>query len=347
MLRRVPLTAVSFSLLAAVLLAACAPQPAPTTTPSVEVTPSASPASTPADVPAVAFGGDCDRALPADVVERELGGAATLSPPTRSIVSASPESAALLGGLLCSWQRSDGSGGYLGVSVFPAVEVDGEVADRWASTRCGFTLACEMGRTVGSLWIGVGVSREGDAYSDPGVEELASLESRAQRVIDVVGANAGAARATAAVREAGWWSLPPCSDVADAVSNAAGTALEAGFPGDSIPEGIAWEVLVAAGLQDWCSWYSQKEGSHVIVELYPQPGVGRPADTSVAVSGMQPTTVAGTDASWFIEDPRQVGDFVLVTVAGANRLTVRFAGASSAEAVRALAGSVVDALGRG
>src|SRR3546814_12817786 len=114
MLRRVPLTAVSFSLLAVVLLAACAPQPAPTTTPSSEVTPSASPASTPAAVPAVAFGGDCDRALPAAVVESELGGPATLSPPKRRLVSARPGSAAPLGGHLVSWQRPGVGGGARG-----------------------------------------------------------------------------------------------------------------------------------------------------------------------------------------------------------------------------------------
>src|SRR3546814_11680124 len=123
MLRVVPLTAVAFSLLAVVLLAACAPQPAPTTTPSSVVTPSASPASTPAAVPAVAFGGDCDRALPAAVVESELGGPATLSPPTRSLVSASPESAALLGGPLCSWQRSAGRGRVPGLRCVPSVPV--------------------------------------------------------------------------------------------------------------------------------------------------------------------------------------------------------------------------------
>src|SRR3546814_20777407 len=121
MRRRVPLTAVSFSLLDVVLLAACAPQPAPTTTPSSEVTPSASPASTPAAVPAVAFGGDCDRALPAAVVESELGGPPTLSPPTRRIVSARPESAPLPGGTLGSWHVTDRTGWETGVSDSPRV----------------------------------------------------------------------------------------------------------------------------------------------------------------------------------------------------------------------------------
>ncbi|MFG6504223.1 hypothetical protein [Microbacterium sp. P05] len=327
------------------------PTPTPSATPSATSSTTSSPRPTPtptltepAPVPAVLpFGGDCGQVTGLDQSGLEADEGQAM--PYLWDLTNHAASAALLGGVTCSWPSDDPELGYAAVSVFPAAVITPEIADKWTDTTCrGAFYVCETGRFVADFWIGAGLSRSVSAETEMTEDERTGLATRLNAMIDAVAANTLGETAQAASREAGWWTVPPCSSLDGTVSANVPVALETGFPGDAIPEGMDWETLVDAGVMDWCSWYGYAGQDSVIVEIYEQPGIGAPTTDEVAATEFRPADVVGAEEGWIYQNAESLDSFTVVAVSGPNRLTVHFAGAADEQAARDLAAALLDDL---
>jgi hypothetical protein len=344
MFRRAPLRGASLLLLAVLALAGCVPEPTRTATPSPDAaTPTA---ATPAPAaPSVAFDGDCARVLTPEELEAAAGPGLTLSDASSHLLATPPAVSANLGGVTCSWHTSNGD--YVGVSVLDSAAVSTEIAGRYSTMQCGGTTGlCEIGRVVDGAWIGVSlVPRREDPWAEMSDEDVLRETDRLEAVIRAVAAKTTPGMAVARPRDAGWWTIPDCEQVRGAVEATLDEPMTAGFPGDSVPAGLAWEVLVEAGAAEWCSSYSTTEASSTIAEVYPQPGAGRPSDPTLRREDVQEVEVAGADAAWLQVDPEHPSDVALAAVSGANRLTMRFATGGDPTRVLELASRLLAELG--
>jgi hypothetical protein len=209
---------------------------------------------------------------------------------------------------------------YVGVSVYPADAVAASVRDTYSDAQCMMHYVCEVGKQIGEFWVSAGVDIAGDSdFSD---EAMAEVETRALAVIDIVAPKLSATSARPTPRTPEWWSLRECDALTSSVEEIVGAALEPVFPGDAIPSGVDWDVLVGAGIDRWCPWSGGESNPPVLIEVITQPGIGAP--TSSEVVGGQPIDVEGADLAWYRQDQAQEGDFTFVAVAGPNRVLVRY-----------------------
>jgi hypothetical protein len=323
--------------------------PTPTETFPSEPTPTPSESVEPVPREAIRpFGGDCAAALDVAVVRDALGAEPHLQSADGDFhLFTSTGAAALAGGTTCSWSISeDGVGPVVGISVFPASIVTAEVLSTWSELRSeGLGYYMEKQRRFGDLVIGATATPLNLTYGEPTEEELAAVDQRVENLIVEVARNAEGERAEPARGDDSWWRLGTCADLSGVLESEIATPMSVGFPGDSIPLGMVWDTLVEAKAVDWCSWYSNDIGGSLIVEIYTVPGAGRPTDAELAEASATPADVVGADESWIVEDVQRAGDFSVLAVSGPNRLTMRFAGAGTADAAEELAAAFLAELG--
>lgn len=290
-----------------------------TQTPTESRTPSVTPnpAPTTSLAPATVLDGDCSRllsdpsavGLPGPLVMTDRKSAFSMSSDTESSI-------ALLGGLVCSDTTTDGE--RLTVSVFPGSTVSTALRNRWSAGSCSISRLCEAGVAVGDFWIAV-TKYAPNAQSG----NFESYETEVSQLSRAIAEQAGSVLASTYSRpvasESDWWKMGACPDLTPLVERAVGGSLVPEFPGDAVPEGIAWEVTVEAGLQDWCPWSGLVSDRPVIVEAFVMPGVGAPTADNL-VEGWE-LAVPGADQAWTRPDFN--GHLIVVAVVGSNRLLVR------------------------
>lgn len=328
-----------------VLLTGCAGGPvagtSPSATPDVS-TSSASDQETPALIP---FGGDCARAASASDVGRILGGTVAVSPSSHDLTAVEPDRAAsqaLIGGLVCTWT---GAGGTAMVELFPEDVVPADIADRLTSFTCLGSGYCSRAEGAQGTSINASVAQRSIA-ADPTEAERRELEQKVTALLAVVrSADPADLRSRAASREPGRWMIPPCSAFDATVAHAAGqTALTVGFPGDAIPSGTAWEIAVARGVEQWCSWYAYGEANALtLIELSVQPGLGTPTPDQLASAGAAPASVGGASAAFAIPSGAE-GNARIVAVSRENRLSVTGVLGSAATSLADVATAVLAQL---
>lgn len=324
-------------------VAAPAPAPSATTTQPATQSPTPTPTSNPAPLPAIAFDGDCSRLMDGAEVDEVLGASAVLRDGSGELLSYAT-SAALAGGLTCTWVTEGGD--FLAVAVLDASVVPPAVTAEYESLTCGSPSgACEMSRVVSGAWVGVSLPPEvPDPWAEMSPEVLAQETARVVRVLDAVAGRLTPDAAVAAPRGPAWWDQPACADVRSAVESALGEPTTEGFPGDSYPSGMTWQALVGAGVIEWCASYTTSDYGSFIAEVYPQPGAGRPDDEALAGDHVQAVEVDGADAAWLAQDPAEPAETYVAAVSGDNRLVVRVVSDDGIERTLAVVAAVLTAL---
>lgn len=279
------------------------------------------------------FGGTCAGAITdseAAGLIGELGNPRTGPELLNSLET--PRSAALIGGLSCSWSASNAN--YLAVDAFPIGVVPASVRAKAIGVVCSDGW-CEGAEIAGSTWVNVGalVGKGNDS-------ELA-----ARAAMKIVGSRAGdAASARPGAWSASWWQpVTDCAVLRDAVAEALGdAAIKPGFPTDTLPTGPTVDVLDANGAVVQCSWFDYDRVTGAIV--FVQPGIGAPAASLLAEPGVAQVDVTGADHAWFVsvagQRPR------LVAVSGPNRLTVEGLPDEPSATLAAVAAGVLGVLDR-
>jgi len=321
------------------LLVGCAAAPAPAETiAAVSPSPTPIPTPTPEASPKVPFGGDCSTVLSADVVADIFEGESPTSRAATSLHGIMPDvtgSIAQLGGLACNWVSETSQLRYLGIVVIPVEAVPADLLAARASFGCYGWSICGRGEVNAGMWVLAETAQLQETGEAPSEEETRLLKSVADQSISSVFARPPAEFAGFPTTPAeDWWSLPPCETLAPAATHAAGmTTPEPGFPGDNIPEGPTWEILVGAGIVQWCPWYELADQSTLITELHLQSGVGAPSDEQLRIADAEPTVITGADAAYrFVEEYSGGQSVEILVVVGPNRLLV---GGDQPEAVAA------------
>ncbi|RKT33751.1 hypothetical protein DEU34_2356 [Microbacterium sp. AG1240] len=325
----------------------------PIATPTPTFSPSASPSAVPIETatpsptepvtttPRVAFDGDCNRALSDSDVAALLDTSAVelAESGLRDVEPSLRESAAVLGGLSCYWSSSDGWGWAL-LDAYPLSVVPESVDLATRSFDCSNTSTCGRAEILGDVWVYAAVGRLQSAEQPMGDDERAVLDERLTRLLD--GARSAGPVAVAGVLSPDAWQVPPCVDLGEAVTAAAGfPGAPMGFPGDSLASGPSWEVLVANRVVDWCSWYDEASG--VFVELVIQPGLGVPSEAELSAAGAQ--EVSGLPGQGFLlTNPRNMTPSRLLAMSGPNRLTVSTQADVSPERRGLIASAVISEL---
>lgn len=253
-----------------------------------------------------------------------------------------------LGGLDCWWLAvSDATVAYIGLSVFPAEVVpDALLAARVTVTCDGYPPAtCEAARIADGMAF-IAAARPSPGHVEMSTEVRARVDASLALVLDEVMSRADDARSSAPVAERGaWWRLPACAEFSGKVADVLGVPLETGFPGDSVPGGAAWEIVAAAGLVHWCSWYREAAADQTeatILELYLQPGAGSPDPAQL--SSTVPISVEGADACWIGIEGRASSGSALICVAGENRLVLMYTPGASSAAPEEVAAAILRRL---
>jgi hypothetical protein len=294
--------------------------------------------------PAVVLDGDCDRLLDPAAVAEIFGPDASGGPITTPLFSHEGDLVAgsrTLGGFMCVWGTPDRSR-QVYAYTFPAGSVAPSVQEKYRGLTCGLSEYCRASRMVGDVWVSLAVL----PGADQGDEEVSSqAQSLADLVFDRMTPNLVGARGVAEPRQQSWWTLGDCASLEPIVDSAVGMPLESGFPGDAVPDGAAWDTIVAAGLARWCPWYSFGEGTSALVEVLVQSGIGYP-DT---VEDATEIAVAGADVAWYRAADYQEGDYTVLAMTGPNRILVRYSARGGADVdestVAALTAQLIAALG--
>jgi hypothetical protein len=299
--------------------AVTSPSPTPTSTPTPTAEPTPTPTQDPDPTALVPFDGDCSQLLDAEQV-REIVGAdvAPRVPSVFSIYGDGPAYARVLGALHCSWIADDWQSG-IEITVYPSVSVPESVRDTYVEAECHISGFCEVGRTVGDFWVGVGIQLSG--------ERRWTEEGRAQAqatALNVIGGLETALQTTTGRRAApdpDWWRLEGCERFTSAVdSHVPGTLVDT-IPIDSVPEGPLFEVAVAAGVVRYCPWSGGDDPA--LLEVFAQSGIGIPSPGQIDDRAVM-TEIPGADAAWYLLSDNGAKDVLVVAVVGDNRLLVRY-----------------------
>ncbi|MBD7957075.1 hypothetical protein H9651_05460 [Microbacterium sp. Sa4CUA7] len=299
----------SFRAAAAVLvttfvLAGCASTPAaqPAPAPSSSL-PDATPPPTPeATGPVAAFGGACENVLTSEQAVSILGAGAMekeawfeeVSSPAAGRLQSLPITT--LGGIECEWVAAEGAElpeGMSSISIV-ALPADAVVEVDFTEAFCEPSydaVNCRMSRAHDGVWL---MARAGWYLESAPVEQLdAALTAAAANL-------ASFPPPVASVRDAAWWELPSCDDVAAGIrlTELLRADFHSGFwEGSPQPE---HKLLDDAGVLRLCPWSTDvthlapEDPSH-IVTLEIMPGAAVWWDDVVTHPSASPVTIAGAE----------------------------------------------------
>lgn len=287
------------------------PTPTVTPTPSISPTPSLTPTEPPPPVPAVAFDGDCSRVLTLQQASDALGSAARLVENNELRVT-ELDSAAALGGVMCTW--IDDGLNRARVTVLDGSVVPQDVLDTYRTATCGAGNLCELGERVGGLWIGVGLTPSSEeSEAETSARLLSLIETTREATRDAV--------AVAEPRGADWWPAGSCEALTPAVVSAIGGPLTIGPGLEGGPTGMNWDIVRGNGLDAVCGWSDQSDTRSVAMQASFSAGIGAPSPASLSAAGVRSVEVAGADDAWILVDDIY-GHVDLVAVSGPNRLSL-------------------------
>jgi hypothetical protein len=314
-------------LLAAALLAGCAPTPpapsATTKAPAAATPPTPTPTPTPtvaaAPAPAPVFGGDCGNVFTDAEVTAALGVPVTAVVRDRVVL---PLTMAVeqLGGLHCTWAAVDDPSAESWFTVLPA----------WAGSAGGLDQLscygpCSFGTAANGLWLA------GVVY--PSAEPSEEESSSAVAALAATFASSAArqpAPADAPPPAAGQWATPAdCQQLSDAAGVPAALndpTLEASpgnFPGEAGPG--AYAAAQSAGAMT-CYFTSRDESGTrgpLSVDLQILPGAGWVQSQVERLPQSTAVAVAGADAAFVVTTPYGSSSYeVLHVFAAGNWMTV-------------------------
>lgn len=291
---------------AVLALSGCAPdrgQSVPPPPPPPVTTPTPAPE---AIGPVAPFGGDCANVLSAEQVESILG------PGYSEAANLASGGVSLLGDIDCEWRRAGATGVYepgadtglpdgmdaIAVVAMPADVVTMDLSEPRCDSKYDATM-CRMSRVVDGVWL---MARAGWHLSEPPVEQLdAALTAAAAHL-------ASFPPPVAVRREADWWELPACDDIAARIglSEFIGTGFASGFwEGTLQPED---QLRDDAGILRQCPWFTEPASAGPdqefhIVTLHLMPGgalrwdalAARPDATAITVAGAQAAIRVGNE----------------------------------------------------